>query len=233
MPPVFSGESEPSVVRTRDALLRLDRRVTLAVQALHGPDRDRLLRRVSFLGSQRFLLPATFAAAAALLLAGRGMLAALLGGAVLGGRGLSPIVKWCFRRGRPDLWPALETEKSHSFPSTHTATATSFFGAACVVVFHLTASPAARVAAAVLCAILPLAIAFSRIYLGAHWLSDVVGGLLLGLVWVAIWTVGSGLLFHRPPGTSLARPASAASRARTQQYEEYDVSEFKRRNGAG
>jgi phosphatidylglycerophosphatase B len=195
--------------------VRLDRRVTLAVAALHAPKRDRLLRRISFLGSQRFLIPATFAAAAALLFGRRGILAAFLGGAVLGGRALSPIVKWTFRRRRPDLWPALETENSHSFPSTHTATATAFFGAAAVIVFHLTGNPVARSAALILCGTLAAAVGFSRVYLGAHWLSDVVAGVLIGLLWLTIWAAVAPRLFRDSGGparesSTLASPPSAS-----------------------
>ncbi|HXM80002.1 MAG TPA: phosphatase PAP2 family protein [Thermoanaerobaculia bacterium] len=196
--------------------MRLDRKVTLAVASLHAPKRDRLLRRISFLGSQRFLIPATFAAAAALLLGRRGILAAFLGGAVLGGRALAPLVKWAFRRRRPDLWPALETEDSHSFPSTHTATATAFFGAAGAIVFHLTGNPVARSAALLLCGALAAAVGFSRVYLGAHWLSDVVGGLLIGLLWLTVWAAATARLFQDSgdardrPSSTLASPLSVS-----------------------
>ncbi|MDQ2970566.1 MAG: phosphatase PAP2 family protein [Acidobacteriota bacterium] len=206
---------EPAERSLRRAFVRLDRRVTLAVASLHAPKRDRLLRRISFLGSPRFLIPATFAAAGALLFGRRGILAAFLGGAVLGARGLSPLVKWIFRRRRPDLWPALETENSHSFPSTHAATATAFFGAAAVIVFHWTGNPVARSAALILCVTLAAAVAFSRVYLGAHWLSDVVAGVLIGLLWLAVWAAATPRLFRDSgargrESSTLASPSSVS-----------------------
>ena len=84
------------------------------------------------------MIPATIAAAAALIAAGEGRLAAVFGTAVLGARALSPLLKWRFRRARPDLWPALETEESHSFPSTHSTMGAVFFGGLSTVVFRLT-----------------------------------------------------------------------------------------------
>ena len=190
----------------RDRLLRLDRVATLAVQRLHAPSRDRVVKRVSFFGSQRFMIPATIAAAAALFGAGQGRLAAIFGTAVLGARALSPLLKWQFRRARPDLWPALETEKSHSFPSTHSTMGAVFFGGLGAVVFRLTPAPLWRSVALLLCAAAIAAIAFSRVYLGAHWLSDVAGGVALGLGWLALWTLVWLTAFGRAGAGSRARP---------------------------
>ncbi len=188
-------------------LFRLDRRATLAVRDFHAPARDLLVKRVSFFGSQRFMIPATFTAAAALLAVGQGRLAAWFGAAVLGGRALSPLLKWTFRRTRPNLWPALETEKSHSFPSTHSTMGAVFFAGACAVLFQVTANPFARAGALTISALAIAAIAFSRVYLGAHWLSDVAGGVALGLGWLVLW--GFLCQFVLGPAVPARHPARA------------------------
>ncbi|MCA1581833.1 MAG: phosphatase PAP2 family protein [Acidobacteria bacterium] len=182
----------------REQLVGLDRRATLEVRRLHGPVRDRFLRRVSFLGGPRFMISATIAVAAVLIAFGHGRLAAVFGGAVLGGRALSPLLKWRFRRARPDLWPALETEKTHSFPSTHSTMGVVFFGGLSTVVFRLTPHPAWRAAILIVSVIAIAAVAFSRVYLGAHWLSDVAGGVALGLLWLFLWTLACRPFLDRP-----------------------------------
>ncbi|MEP6768997.1 MAG: phosphatase PAP2 family protein [Acidobacteriota bacterium] len=198
----------------RDRLLRLDRRATLEVRRLHGPARDRLLRRVSFVGGPRFMIPVTIAAAAALIAVGEGRLAAVFGTAVLGGRALSPLLKWRFRRVRPDLWPALETEETHSFPSTHSTMGAVFFGGLSTVVFRLTPDLVWRVGVVVLSVVAIAAIAFSRVYLGAHWLSDVAGGVALGLGWLLLWTLAWRPFLDRSQHAGDRRAAQAASRGR-------------------
>jgi undecaprenyl-diphosphatase len=56
-----------------------------------------------------------------------------------------------------------------------------------------------------------LAIAFSRIYLGVHWLSDTLGGFTLGIVWVAV--LGIAYYRHRPPPVPLAGLVGAVALA--------------------
>jgi undecaprenyl-diphosphatase len=88
----------------------------------------------------------------------------------------SHVVKKIVKRARPsaelpDARPLFGVRGTHSFPSTH---AVNFFAAAPVLSAVV---PGAAVAAYGLAAI----VSFSRIYVGDHWPSDVVGGALLGL----------------------------------------------------
>ena len=110
---------------------------------------------------------------------------------LFGGFGLESLMKIVFRRDRPDLWPALVKETTYSFPSGHATMCSLFFGACVAVVFHSTRRRGPRVAAVAGAAVLSLAVSFSRIYLGAHWLTDVVAGTLLGLFWVVICATGT------------------------------------------
>jgi membrane-associated phospholipid phosphatase len=179
--------SPPPRRRLRDPFFDLDRRVTLAVRKLHAPGRDRLVHAITFLGSHVFLIPAAILVSGALILAHRGPAAGFLGGLMLVGWLWSPLLKRGFRRGRPDLWAPLATEASHSFPSGHATMATMFFGALALVLRREAHDPLLRAAILAGAAAVILCVALSRVYLGAHWLSDVLAGILLGLVWIAVW----------------------------------------------
>ena len=87
------------------------------------------------------------------------------------------VLKGYFMRGRPPL-PLVETV-GYSFPSGH-ATAGAAIGASIVLAF-LRPGHRRRVWIGI-AVLLAFAMAFSRVYLGAHWLSDVVTGVLLGSV---------------------------------------------------
>ncbi|MDO6415624.1 phosphatase PAP2 family protein [Sphingomonas sp. BIUV-7] len=87
-----------------------------------------------------------------------------------------PLTKIGFARARPDLIWQLVTEKKASFPSGHA------FGAA--VTFPLLGLLAGRSFWMWAGIVLAFAIGLSRVFLGVHWLSDVLGGWLLGGAWV-------------------------------------------------
>jgi membrane-associated phospholipid phosphatase len=184
----------------------LDRAVTLTVQGWHTPGLDWLLRAVTTLGSHLLVIPATVAVTSALLAKRHRVSAVLFAGSVLGGFGLNSLLKWSFGRERPNLWPALVIEHTYSFPSGHTTIATAFFGGAVAVVFHLTRNRRLRLASLLVAAVVISGVAFSRVYLGAHWLTDVAGGLLVGLFWVTVCATGTEFFARRAP-----RPPAADS----------------------
>jgi undecaprenyl-diphosphatase len=104
---------------------------------------------------------------------------------VLAGMELAQLgVKDLVGRVRPTLDPAA-ARLGPSFPSGHSATAAAFYAAAALIIGRRLRRPARHVliAAAVATAV---AVAGSRVLLDLHWLSDVVGGLVLGWAWFAL-----------------------------------------------
>jgi membrane-associated phospholipid phosphatase len=175
----------------------LDRRVTAAVRSLQTPSRDALALAVTELGNWRFLVPATLSIAGTLAWKKRRVSALLFAGCVVGGWLLEILLKISYHRSRPDLWPALVTEKTPSFPSGHATMSSLFFGASVALVFHLSKSRPLRAGAIAAGSALVLAIGFTRIYLGAHWLTDVVAGYLVGLFWVVVCATGTEFFARR------------------------------------
>ncbi|NML46978.1 phosphatase PAP2 family protein [Ramlibacter sp. G-1-2-2] len=93
-------------------------------------------------------------------------------------------VKNVFRRARPVLEQPLVHYDSYSFPSGHAAGATVFWGAVLLVVFAHARHRGIRAAAAVITPALVALVCFSRVYLGAHYLSDVLAAVGLSTAWL-------------------------------------------------
>jgi undecaprenyl-diphosphatase len=112
----------------------------------------------------------------------------LLGGAYLGGSFLYNVAKWLVARPRPGDPYALVHQTGLAFPSGHATNAAAVGTALVLLVLAVVASRAWRVVAVVTAATLVVLVGISRLYLAAHWVTDVVGGTVLGAVWaVVLW----------------------------------------------
>lgn len=101
------------------------------------------------------------------------------------------LVKTQFKRMRPDYW-LVGREAGHSYPSGHSTTAVVFFIGWAVVIAFGTLPPAVKTAGIALLTVWALGIIWSRLALGAHYLSDVLAGALFGAAWLcALFTIFS------------------------------------------
>ena len=112
-------------------------------------------------------------------LAFAGWLAALAGSELLAWG-----LKHAIHRERPIFEVAYATEPSFSFPSSHVLAALVGYGMIAYFVVRLTSSRWWHALAIALAAALAIAVGYSRLYLGLHFFSDVVGGLAAGAVWL-------------------------------------------------
>jgi membrane-associated phospholipid phosphatase len=97
----------------------------------------------------------------------------------------------------PALWAAVPLPHSASFPSGHAVVGVVLFGTLAVVAVRELGPGWKGIVAAAALAVVGVLIGFSRLYLGVHWATDVLGGWLLGTAWVALWTAG-WLVIARP-----------------------------------
>ena len=176
---------------TRDAATRLlDERVIAWFQDHASPGLTRIARIITALGSVTFLTLAAIVTALALIT--RGFIYRCLAVIVTMGGGslLNILLKHFFQRHRPVLENPLVTLSSFGFPSGHTMGATLFYGLLALLVAHSTGwGWSHRIFASCCAALLIALVGTSRIYLGAHYLTDVLGALALGLAWLAFcWT---------------------------------------------
>lgn len=181
-------------------LTRLD---TSAARTLHEAVRDSpilvdALQVVSFMGSPVWFYVVTGGAAIYMWRQGHPRLALfLIVTGILGGI-IDSIVKIVVDRPRPSLEQPVATAHGKSFPSGHSMSSVVGYGSL-LLVFLPTIARRWRglvIAGAVM---LVLAIGFTRLALGVHYITDVIGGFLLGAAWLAaataafsIWRVERG-----------------------------------------
>ena len=109
--------------------------------------------------------------------------------AVGGGSLLNILLKHFFHRQRPVLENPLLTLSSFGFPSGHTMGSTLFYGLLALFVAHSVRTWRLRALTFCIAALVVALIGLSRIYLGAHYLTDVLGAIAVGLAWLAFcWT---------------------------------------------
>jgi undecaprenyl-diphosphatase len=107
---------------------------------------------------------------------------------------LNVALKESFRRARPNQDDPLVQIATFSFPSGHAVASTVFYGMACALVFAHVRSRALRAVAAAVAVAMVLLVTFSRVYLGAHYPSDVIAGIAVGVLCVTLF-----LRFLRKP----------------------------------
>lgn len=108
---------------------------------------------------------------------------------VPGGMLLNELIKLAFQRSRPLLEQPLVTLTSYSFPSGHAAATTVLYGLAACYAMRRTQRVGLRVAVLLAALTMVALVSFSRVYLGAHYLSDVLAGCAESCAWLALCIV--------------------------------------------
>lgn len=98
-------------------------------------------------------------------------------------QGLVNVAKGVYTRARPDDW-LYRHEAGFSYPSGHASTAIVFYGAWLAVLAFSPLPLRVRIAGCTVLAIWSFGIMWSRMALGAHYPTDVIGGVLLGAAWM-------------------------------------------------
>lgn len=112
--------------------------------------------------------------------------ALILAGAFLGAWAPSELMKAIVARPRPPVAVRLVVTNSWSYPSGHAAQAVAFYGCAAVLLGAATKRWSTKATIWAGSVLMIVAVGFSRLYLGVHWLTDVLGGYALGAVWLGL-----------------------------------------------
>jgi undecaprenyl-diphosphatase len=148
-------------------------------------------------------LAVALAAAAIFLLWRRRHLLVPLLVALAGTQATVQAVKHLVRRPRPRAeLVAQGAEASFAFPSGASAIAVALYGFLAYALARDAATRAGRAGAALAALAVVLAVGLSRLYLGAHFPTDVLGGYLAGLLWLVVGVSLAELLRARSPGAA-------------------------------
>lgn len=165
-------------------LTHLDQLVYQLAQSLRHPGTDAFFLLTTFLGDGPVILMLAALCCLWLLLNNRDFSAAILVAGLLGGEALVFALKQLLNRPRPQPFFTHLVLDSASFPSAHAFVAVVFYGLLVYLLLETLANLQARFTLVLGGSFLALLIGASRIYLGVHWLSDVVGGFLLAALWL-------------------------------------------------
>lgn len=178
---LFIGHAIP----TQDALTRTDRAVNAWMES-HGTETgETVFTWVSYIGAP--LLAATVLITLVVLARRRDWfhvwaVALVTGGGLL----LSTILKFVFHRARPLTAAEFMTHPSYSFPSGHAMNSMITYGFLAFLALDLVRERGRRIAIVIVALVVIGAIGFSRVYLGVHFVTDVVGGWLAGTAWLIV-----------------------------------------------
>ena len=161
----------------------LDREIYEAVYVGDNPLLVPIAHGLTALGEPTILIAASFIVALVLWLRGHRHLPLVFIAITMFGRAVSELQKYLIARPRPDLETHLVVVKTSSFPSGHANSSMIFFLTLALVATAGTKWQRPAVVAAI---VLSLLVGASRVMLGVHWPSDVVGGWALGMLWVLV-----------------------------------------------
>ena len=177
--------------------LAFDRAVMLALRSSADPSvpigpawLPEAARDVTSLGSIIVLVIITLAVVGYLFLVGKSAVAWLMLIAVVGGIALSDLLKFAFARARPDVVPPLARVFTTSFPSGHATLSAITYLTIAAVLAPSQPSSTISVYFMSLAVFLTVLIGISRIYVGVHYPTDVLGGWCIGAAWaMGCWAI--------------------------------------------
>ena len=179
---IFLGITED--VLHNDPITQFDSTLLAWMQAHHGPAADQIFRALSALGSPLVMSVLAVGVAVFLVISKQGLLLEGWLLAFVGGFLLNNVLKNAIHRPRPQAAAGLY--QSWSFPSGHAMISLIACGMLTYVLMLLGPRNRRAHLAIVGCATLwVLSIGVSRLYLGAHYFSDVVGGYAAGMLWLS------------------------------------------------
>jgi undecaprenyl-diphosphatase len=175
----------------------MDGAVLTWIARYRSPSLTNLFLSVTALGSSWLLLLLSVGVCSGAWLAAQRRLSLTLAAAMLGVPLLSSSLKSVYARDRPTLVPHLEHVTSASFPSGHTLGSVVFCVTLGLLVYQHTRLRRLRIFIIVYALGIGALVAASRMYLGVHYPSDVIGGALIGITWSLVVVTAQRWLVQR------------------------------------
>lgn len=159
---------------------KLDGSFAQLVSGLHGGTFDSVMLTLSEVVRPAYIAPATLVAALVLWWRFRAM-ALLLPASFGASIAVTYAMKWFLDRDRPGETLSLVNLHDAAFPSAHVAGTTSTGMAVIQLLLPVLRNAARKLLDAAIIALIG-AVSLSRVWVGAHWLTDIIGGLIAGIV---------------------------------------------------
>jgi undecaprenyl-diphosphatase len=181
--------------------------------SISSPAMDLIMNGITTLGSVPFVAALFVGSVIFFVYHGYRSEALFLGAAIGGAVLLNSLMKVFVHRPRPAL-PWAHVLPDYSFPSGHSMNSLVFYLAVALII-RTVYGPRAGSIAVLVALLIALAVGFSRIYLGYHYLTDVVGGFAAGLGWLLVVVIAFEAIprawAKRPWVRRRAGPGKAAS----------------------
>ena len=183
---------------------RIDSGILLALRDADNPEDpigppwfEEAVRDVTSLGGVALIGLSTLAVAGFLLMDGKWHAAVLVLVATGGGQAISAVLKGFYDRPRPDVVPHLMHASMASFPSGHSLLAAVTYLTLGTLMARLVERQALKLYIIGVAVLATALVGASRVYLGVHFPTDVLGGWALGLAWAILCGLAARLLQHR------------------------------------
>jgi undecaprenyl-diphosphatase len=154
-----------------------------------SPQRTLVALEITSLGTGTAVIVLASVSALFLMLNRQRYAATLLLVATLGGLALNVVLKLHYHRPRPHVFPWLTDVISSSFPSGHAMNGVIVYGTIAYLAARQLQQRWAHITVMLLATVIAAAISLSRIYLGVHYPSDVLGGAIIGTAWASFCMV--------------------------------------------
>lgn len=184
--------------------ISLDDRILVALRDPHdlargwgGHTFEGAMRDLTALGSGTLAILFSIAFVGWLLLTGRPGAAIFVAIAMIGAGVLNDLMKDAIGRARPTVVPHLMTAHEESFPSGHTMISAVLYPTIAELLGRLVPKKRVRFYLMAVAILIALLVGFSRVYLGVHYPSDVLGGLSAGFAWALVCGIVARLLQRR------------------------------------
>jgi membrane-associated phospholipid phosphatase len=161
---------------------QLDTAVLIWLHHSATPTLDRIATLLTDLGGPGVIIGVTLISAIVLYLKHRRRAMTMLLLGVGGAAIINLVLKTAFQRVRPELWVQVVTEKSFSFPSGHAMASSALALTVILMLWHTRLRYPALILGTLYIGIIGL----TRLYLGVHYPTDVLGGWLVSFIWVFI-----------------------------------------------
>ncbi|MDP4199956.1 MAG: phosphatase PAP2 family protein [Bacteroidota bacterium] len=164
--------------------------ILLTIHAHRTATLDQIAFLASGIGSATGITIIGIALVLALLIMNRYVDLGTLAAVLLGATVLMLTFKLLFHQVRPHVFEPLVRETNFSFPSGHSLTSFSLWGFLAWWIVSMNHRQVWRWILGILGLGIAVLVALSRLYLGVHWPTDVVAGMLLGFSWVGVCVTG-------------------------------------------